>query len=175
MAVFMALMAWLMALSPIPSRNESMDISNSSSPGSSEVEDERDLLEEPQNGQEQQTNSKEKKNRKRRSIMWKYFEKVKGTDQVKCNLCQHKFPWHNSTSAHVAHLRTRHGNIVNTCKVASVKKHVIRKLSRPKPVSKERASAISDAIMKVISLDLRPFNSVAGRGFKYLLYVLEPG
>ena len=45
----------------------------------------------------------------------------------------------------------------------------------PKPVSKERASAISDAIMNVISLDLRPFNSVAGRGFKYLLYVLKPG
>lgn len=103
------------------------------------------------------------------------MKRVKGTDQVKCHLGQHKFPWHNSTSAQVAHWRTRHGNIVHTCKMVAVKKYVIHKLSKPKPVSKERTSAISDAVMKVISLDLRPFNSVTARGFECLLYVREPG
>ena len=92
-----------------------MDVFSSSYHGSSEVEDEIDLLEELQNGREQQANSIEKKTRKRRSLLWKYFETVQSTDQVKCNICQHKLPWHNPISAHVSHLRTRHGNAVNTC------------------------------------------------------------
>lgn len=123
----------------------------------------------------------EKKNKRRhnksRSIMWDHFTLQKCGKKVKCNHCGEKKAWHKSTSTHIAHLRLKHGSTVNVDKVkaGSIDNHFDKKKKSVKKVSKERAKQITDAIMRVISLDLRPFNLVTGRGFLHLLNVLEPG
>ena len=63
---------------------------------------------------------------------------------------------------------------VDKAKAGSIDNHFDKKKKKCEKVSKEREKQMTDGIMRIISLDLRPFNLVTGRGFLHLLNVLEP-
>lgn len=184
MALLMALflLAGLMALTRGSSEeengNEDLRDDASMRAGHSLTSSIEDVSDEPvpvTNSTPQKTPSgAREKERKSKSIMWKHFIFVDYGKKVECNVCHRKFPWHNSTNAHTVHLRTKHGNLLDVGKPSPLSRFISRK-NGPKKVSKERARLVTDAIMQVISLDLRPFSVVEGRGFKNLIKLLEPG
>lgn len=177
MALLMTLMTFLMA-------SFNGDISMSADAELGVIEEEHEM--EVSGGRSEDGNSStvssgsirsqsagEKKRRKHSSLMWDHFTLLTCKKKVQCNLCKRIYPWHKSTTAHTAHLRKKHGNVVNVGP-APIKRFVVVQ-KKVKPVSKERQRQITDAIMKLMTLDLRPFSVVAGRGFIHLLHVLEPG
>ncbi len=119
----------------------------------------------------------QRKRRKQSSQMWDHFTKSNDGKTVMCKHCKHIFPWHNSTSSHTSHLRTKHGNIVNIAS-SSIRRYTVEHnevKNKGKSVSQERSRKITNAVLQLMTLDLMPFSLVEGRGLINLLHVLEPG
>lgn len=114
------------------------------------------------------------KKKKPRSVMWQHFERIDGGKQVKCLICSRKFPWHNSTSAHLSHLKTQHRDVFKK-PIPSIRRFTVRRQQKVNKVSKERANELTDAILQIMTLDLRPFDLVSGLGFKHFVQVAVPG
>ncbi len=115
------------------------------------------------------------KNHKSKSMIWQHFERTEDGKQVKCLICSRKFPWHKSTSSHLSHLKTKHRDIFKK-PIPSIHRFIVRRQKKVNhQVSKDRTNELTDAILQIMTLDLRPFDLVSGRGFKPFVRVAVPG
>lgn len=121
-----------------------------------------------------------------RSDVWSVFELVKDQKKAKCTLCLRELAYHGGTTSLRKHIETCHAiefaklrkesaDSKEHAKPASLKKHSsIDAYVRRMTCSESRAGELTDAIVDMIALDLRPISSASGVGFRRLMYKAEP-
>ena len=121
---------------------------------------------------------------KKRSRVWEYFEKIKATNEVKCQHCSKIYNYHarkTGTSSFLYHLDRcksylaieNKNNISQLKLIGAFKKDgdgVIGNLS----VAKFNEKKIRDAIATMIIVDELPFRFVEREGFRELMRTVEP-
>lgn len=106
------------------------------------------------------------------SDVWKHFVKLKETRKAECKICQKKLAYHGGTTNLREHLVKVHPFVY---KRESPKQLCLQSCMRQKFCSSARTKAITDKIVRMIILDLRPIRVVECAGFKDLVLTLEPG
>ena len=106
------------------------------------------------------------------SDVWKHFIKMKETRKAECKICQKKLAYHGGTTNLRENLVKVHPLVY---KQESPKQLFLQSCMRPKFCSPARTKAITDKIVRMIILDLRPICVVECSGFRDIISTLEPG
>jgi len=112
--------------------------------------------------------------KKFRSDVWKFYERTDDGKKVKCILCSppKELVYHGGTSNLRDHVNRQRPlkykpDTVQTSLEAYGKKK--------QACSDARAKQITELIVRMVALDLRPMRLVEGKGFLELMAFLEPG
>ena len=121
--------------------------------------------------------------------VWKWYKKLSDKTKVECTLCQKKIHVHvayrgGTTNNLRNHLMSKHpltykpktkkGEGSSTGSVSQTQT-TLDTAVKPRYCSESRAKEISERILLMIALDLRPVRVVEGHGFKDLMHYLKPG
>ena len=99
--------------------------------------------------------------------------KILESNKAKCSLCSKLLSYHGGTSNLWEHLLTQHP--FNYKPKASTKKQgTLDWFSKPRRCSEARTKDITDRIVSMLALDIRPVHMVEYEGFKDLMACLEP-
>ena len=119
-----------------------------------------------------------------RSPVWRFYRKRDDGESSECLLCKvvivSKGGSTSSMTKHMAHCHTLEWKnaTANPSEQGREKKLKVKgamdQYLRAKPCSSWRSGALTQAIVDMIALDLRPINIVNGIGFQRLLRVAEP-
>ena len=107
------------------------------------------------------------------SDVWKYFVKLKEARKAECKLCLKKLAYHRGTSNLCEHLLKVHP--LNYQTPSSAHQLSINNCLKLKLCSQARAKAITEKIVRMIILDIRPIHIVECPGFGDMVSVLEHG
>ena len=126
----------------------------------------------------------EGQDKKKRSRVWEHFEKIKATDEVKCQHCSKIYNYHarkTGTSSLLYHLdrcksylAIENKNDISQLKlIGAFKKDGDGGISNLS-VAKFNEKKIRDAIATMIIVDELPFRFVEREGFRELMRTVEP-
>ena len=114
-----------------------------------------------------------------RSEVWKHFIKVKEGTKAMCTLCSKGLAYRGGTTNLRQHLTSQHPLRYNhqtpTKKDEASKQTTLDVFSKPRSCPNVQPKEITDRIVNMIALDLRPIHMVECEGFRNLLTYLEPG
>ena len=118
---------------------------------------------------------------KSRSDVWKYYKKIKSASRAKCTICKQDFSYRGGTTNLRLHLQAKHSLIYapkNSEKTSeepcASKQMSLDIFLKQQYCSEARASAITERIVNMIVIDLKPIRMVKGEGFLKLMDYLEP-
>ena len=118
------------------------------------------------------------------SDVWKWYKKLSDKTKVECTLCEKKIAYRGGTTNLRNHLMSKHPLTYKpkTKKGEGSSMGSVLKMQttldtavKPRCCSESRAKEISERILLMIVLDLRPVRAVEGHGFKDLMHYLKPG
>ena len=105
-----------------------------------------------------------------RSDVWKYISKDSSSASATCTLCEKVLAYHGGTSNLRDHLLRSHPREYHhEDKQQSTLDSIVKKCSDA------RAKVISELLVDLVALDVRPVRFVEGEGFRRLLRFIEPG
>lgn len=111
---------------------------------------------------------------KKRSDVWKYFE-LEGK-KAKCLLCSKALSYCGGTTNLREHLNAKHKCQYQTGESSQANREApLQSFFKPKSCPTGRASEITDKVVDMITMDLRPVAVVEGAGFQRMMAALEPG
>ena len=106
------------------------------------------------------------------SDVWKFYEKKEG--KAKCLLCTKELIYSGGTSNLRDHLNRMHQNEYHPLKSAQVT--IDRAFTTVRSTCSEaRSKRISELIVEMIALDMRPSRMVECQGFRKMMAFVEPG
>ena len=108
-----------------------------------------------------------------KSDVWKYFEKTESS-KAKCTLCFKQLSYRGGTTNLRDHLTSQHP-LNYKHQPGSKKQATLDLFSKPRRCPESRAKEITDRIVNMLALDLRPVYMVECEGFREFLACLEPG
>ena len=106
-----------------------------------------------------------------RSDVWQYIKKT-SDKHVYCSLCSRKLAYHGGTTNLRNHLIRVHGDTYRPAKETTTQQ-TLETVTRK--CSESRSKIISELLVDVVTMDLRPIAIVEGEGMRRLLLYLEPG
>ena len=109
------------------------------------------------------------------SDVWNHYEKLQDAKRVKCMLCSKELAYHGGTSNLRDHLLKIHPLDYRTKQRRLHKLHltVLRFLARY--CGESRSKEITDRIVNMVAMDMRPMHAIECVGFRELVPSLEPG
>ncbi len=113
-----------------------------------------------------------------KSEVWKYFEKIQGANKAKCTLCSRELAYRGGTTNLRDHLASKHPLNYEPQEKKSQGKRMqgtLDTFAKPRYCSESRAAEITERIVNMVALDMRPVHVVECEGFRDLLRCLEPG
>ena len=120
----------------------------------------------------------------RQSKIWVHFKPIEKNDQDKsyteCKIdgCNEKLVYHNTTSSMIKHVKWKHpekySEFENKCSSAKKQTTLNSEGFKINPLSSDKMQAITNAIGKFIAIDMRPLNTIEGKGFQEMISILEP-
>ena len=109
---------------------------------------------------------------KSRSDVWDFY--TKGDGKVTCNLCKKDLVYRNGTSNLRDHLNRIHPNDYKPHKHDRTQQ-TLESTTRVSTCSEARSKRITDLIVEMIAVDMRPIRIVKCDGFLRLMNFVEPG
>ena len=122
---------------------------------------------------------------KKSSDVWEYYEKIKDAPKARCTLCNKELSYRGGTTNLRTHLECKHSLLYThearktdsqcSSRQASSKQGSLDGYVKSQHCSEARATAITERLVNMVALDLKPIHMVEEKGFLKLLYYLEPG
>ena len=113
--------------------------------------------------------------KKDRSDVWAYYEKIKDAPKARCTICDKELSYRGGTTNLRVHLTSKHSLLYAHEAKSKSKQICLDSYTKQQQYTETRANAITDRIVCMIALDLKPIRMVEGEGFLELLHYLEPG
>ena len=113
--------------------------------------------------------------KKARSDVWEYYELLEGHKKVSCLLCnpRREISYHGGTGNLREHLTSQHPSVYKTSTSGKAKQTSLLEFSKRSRCSEACTKEITNLIMDMIVIDMRPLRVVEGTGFVKLMSFLE--